>query len=354
MLEATWQAYALELRRSWTSARGTTSVRTGWLLRLRDNHGRLGFGDCAPLSGAGTETHDAAKEVLAETAKALLGEPLAAALDSLPAAPSATPAVRCACETALLDLQARACNLPLHQLLAPGASRAVRVNAMIGAHLDWPTLARRAVDAGFDVLKLKLGTAAPETELAALHSLLAQLPLNIRLRLDVNRGWTLATARSILPALDETRIEAVEEPASDASCEQLRALQAAVPFAIALDESLHRGGIGVLPVRRQVLKPMAVGGLLPIIALAAATEHETVVTTSVDSAVGVRAACHVAAALDNGLAHGLATSDWLRTDFAPPLSIARGLLHLPATAGLGLDPDLAPFASGSTIARKTP
>ncbi len=352
--DATWQPYALALRRPWTSARGTTSERTGWLLRLRDDHGRLGFGDCAPLPGAGTETHDGARQMLEQAAAAMRGKPVTTALESLPTAPSATPAVRCACETALLDLQARAHNLPLHQLLARGSSPGVRVNAMIGAYRDWPELAQRAVDAGFDVLKLKIGTVAPATELTALHSLMAQLPLNIRLRLDVNRGWSLATARSILPALDDSRIEAVEEPASDASGAQLRALQAAVPFAIALDESLHRGGIGALPVRRQVLKPMAVGGLLPIIALAADNEHETVVTTSVDSAIGVRAACHVAAALDNGLAHGLATSDWLHTDFAPPLPIARGLLHLPASAGLGLDPGPVPAPSGSLVTGKAP
>ena len=354
VLEVTWQAYALELRRPRTSARGITSQRTGWLLRLRDDRGRLGFGDCAPLPGAGTETHDSAKQALDAAAAAMLGKPVISAVESLPNAPSATPAVRCACETALLDLEARARELPLHRLLAPDSGPEVRVNAMIGAHRDWPVLARRAVEAGFDVIKLKIGTAGAETELAALRSLLAELPPNIRLRLDVNRGWSLATARAILPRLDAARIEAVEEPACDASGDELRALQATVPFAIALDESLHGSDTGELPVRRQVLKPMAVGGLLPIIALAATNEHETVVTTSVDSAIGVRAACHVAAALDNGLAHGLATSDWLRTDFAPPLPIARGLLHLPATAGLGLDTDLAPFAAGSTIPCKTP
>lgn len=354
ILDASWHAYTLTLRQPWTSARGITSERNGWLLRLRDDRGRLGLGDCAPLPGAGTETDDAAKRALDDAAARIRGKPLIAAFESLPDAPSPTPAVRCACETAMLDLQARARDLPLHSLLAPDSSPQVRVNAMIGAYRDWPVLARRAIDSGFAVMKLKVGTAAPATELAALRSLLAELPANVRLRLDVNRGWSLATAREILPGLDGTRIEAVEEPACDASNDQLRALQATVPFAIALDESLHTGSMEPLPVRRQVLKPMAAGGLLPILALAAGNGRETVVTTSVDSAIGVRAACHVAAALGNDLAHGLATGDWLQTDFAPPLPISGGLLNLPAAAGLGLDFSRAPHVSVAAIGGETP
>jgi L-alanine-DL-glutamate epimerase-like enolase superfamily enzyme len=87
---------------------------------------------------------------------------------------------------------------------------------------------------------------------------------------------------------------------------------------------------------------MAAGGLLPILERAAATRIETIVTTTVDSAVGVRAACHVAAALGNDFAHGLATSDWLKEDFLPPPRISAGLLFLPDRAGLGIDIDIQP------------
>ena len=342
VVDARWHPYVLALRRAWKSARGATTTRNGWLLVLRDNANRRGYGDCAPLKGAGTESVETAKSSLRKSAASLIGQPVSSAISALPPAPSATPAVRCACETALLDLAAHDCGLPLHRFLSPDSSGTAKVNAMIGTHPDWPRLAREAVAAGFTVLKLKLGVAEPAAELAALRSLIATLPRQIRLRLDINRGWSLADAWQILPGLDPIRIEAVEEPAFDADEDSLRELQAAVAFSIALDESLARRETAVLPVLRQVLKPMAVGGLLPILERAAATRIETIVTTTVDSAVGVRAACHVAAALGNDFAHGLATSDWLKEDFLPPPRISAGLLFLPDRAGLGIDIDIQP------------
>ncbi|MDH5485686.1 MAG: o-succinylbenzoate synthase, partial [Gammaproteobacteria bacterium] len=57
-----------------------------------------------------------------------------------------------------------------------------------------------------------------------------------------------------------------------------------------------------------------------------------VVTSTIDSAVGVWAATHLAAALGKKcepVAHGLATSHWLASDVAEPPAIREGLIHLP-------------------------
>jgi L-alanine-DL-glutamate epimerase-like enolase superfamily enzyme len=66
---------------------------------------------------------------------------------------------------------------------------------------------------------------------------------------------------------------------------------------------------------------------------------QCVVTSSIDSACGVLAAAHLAAALDNGLAHGLATSSWLTADTGTPPTITNGRLALPDTPGLGFVAD---------------
>jgi L-alanine-DL-glutamate epimerase-like enolase superfamily enzyme len=82
--------------------------------------------------------------------------------------------------------------------------------------------------------------------------------------------------------------------------------------------------------------------LLPALSLArraAAAGMQCVVTSSIDSACGVLAAAHLAAALDNGLAHGLATSSWLTADTGTPPTITNGRLALPDTPGLGFVAD---------------
>ncbi|HHH44969.1 MAG TPA: o-succinylbenzoate synthase, partial [Gammaproteobacteria bacterium] len=58
------QPYQVKLRRAWRSVQGRQTVRSGYLLRLEAGEGISGYGECAPLPEAGTET-------LAEAAAAL-------------------------------------------------------------------------------------------------------------------------------------------------------------------------------------------------------------------------------------------------------------------------------------------
>lgn len=354
MAEARLLPYRLPLARPWRSAAGVITARRGWLVELSDRAGRRGWGDCAPLPEAGTEGPDEAERWLRATLAGLeKAEDMDAALQALPA--KAPPAARCALETALLDLDARRRDRPLHQRLAPDSGARVRVNRMLGAaaRAGAPPPLRE----GCQVLKLKLGVTDFARELAALKRLCTRLPPGVRLRLDANRAWSLPEARANLAALARLPVEAVEEPLREPTLEALAGLQAAVPFALALDESLRRLDQAALleskAVRRLVLKPMVLGGPLPSLALAArarAAGLECVVTTVVESAVGCWAAAHLAAALGpSAPPHGLATSDWLQEDVAPAPVIRDGEIRLGPGAGLGITPHPAWLARAGAL-----
>ena len=80
---------------------------------------------------------------------------------------------------------------------------------------------------------------------------------------------------------------------------------------------------------------------LKIARQAHAAGWQVVVTTSLESAVGVWAAVHLAAAVagltgDHDLAHGLATSGWLSEDLAAPPAAAAGRIGLSGRPGLGI------------------
>jgi o-succinylbenzoate synthase len=345
---AALHAYRLPLRAAWTSAAGGFTVREGWLLRLSRADGHCGYGDCAPLPMSGTETPERAAAALQAYADQLIGRPTADALATLDAAAgSRTPAARCAVETALLDLLAQDAGRPLTDYLRGGTgARTVAVNAALGGLLscDAPALTTARAD-GFDVVKLKVGSAPLAAEIAQLRAIAAQLPTGMRLRLDANRAWDAAQAEIFLAACADLPIEMFEEPLADPQPDTLRRLQARCAFPLALDESLATFDPALLfaapPVRRLVLKPPRIGGLLPALALArraAAAGLACVVTSSVDSACGVLAAAHLAAALDNGLAHGLATSVWLAADTGQTPRVAGGRLQLPDATGLGFVP----------------
>lgn len=336
-------SYCLDLRVPWVDAHGRMTVRRGWIVEIRA--GRLrGFGDCAPLPSAGTETLDGAEAVLDALASRLEGLLPSDALDRLPEPPGTAPAARCGVETALLDLVARARNQPLCAVLSRQPAREVEVNGVLGPVDDALARLPGVLASGHRVLKLKLGTRTWAAERPGLAALVAALPRGTSLRLDVNGAWSFAEAAEIIPQLARWPVECLEEPAGGATHAELAQLQGLAPFPLALDESLAPRCPNGLPVRRQVLKPMAVGGPAALVRRAG-DAVETVVTTTVDSAVGAWAAAHAAAAISGSrvsgqsLAHGLATSDWLTRDLADPPLPHGGRLTLPGVPGLGAVPD---------------
>jgi o-succinylbenzoate synthase len=341
-------AYRLPLRTPWASAAGRFGLRTGWLVRIETSDGRAGFGDCAPLAGTGTETPEHARQALFDWAETARGMGLGEASSRLGMA--STPAARCAIECALLDLAAQSEGQPLCSLLGGKDGAAdLRVNAAIGTlNAALHARADTAERDGFAVLKVKVGVEPHDCELKRIQALSFSLAPHVQLRLDANQAWDESTAAQFIDGCAGLPVEAIEEPLAGADRHGLGRLQAICDFPLAVDESWSADEVESFmadpPVRRLILKPPRLGGLSAAVSLgrrAAASGVECVVTSSVDCACGIFAAAQVAAALENGLAHGLATSSWLAADVGLPPGIIRGQMTLPAAPGLGFVPECA-------------
>lgn len=326
--------YRLPLVRPWVSSHGRLSERRGLLVRVSTRDGRVGWGDCAPLEEIGSESYVKAVRYLPAALADLVGREV----DPETLDPAAPPASRCALDTALLDLVAQAQGAPLYRCLGGEGDGTASVNANVGG-LDAGVRVRvaEALARGFRLLKFKLGLRTWTEELLALRTLLGHFGSALTLRLDANQAWSLPVARKVVERLNDYPVESLEEPLRQFDPDALAQLQSVANFPLALDES-----VGVLadresPVRRLVLKPVALGGLSACLRIVRKTDAQCVITSSIDSAVGVRAAAHLACALDNGLAHGLDTGCWLRSDLADPVPITGGRLRLlPDAAGLGV------------------
>lgn len=338
--------YRLPLRQQWQSSQGRLGERIGWIIVLRSD-GLTGYGDCAPLPGTGTETLEEAGTWLERQLSRLRGVAPETALESLPSTAYCPPAARCGLETALLDLCARLANRSLSHWLDPRAQGKVRANASIGA-LDAHTATRvdGALGQGFGVLKIKVGFGQVDAELRALKELATNLPPGVSLRLDANRAWSFPQAERFVRGLQGLHIEALEEPLAKPDLNLWECLQMLAPFPLAVDESLGLFQLeewaGRAGAQRILIKPMVVGGLRPALSLAKTVRQlgmQSLVTTTVDSAVGVWAAVHLAAALpeETGAVHGLATSQWLARDVADPPKIRGGVIEIASAGGLGLD-----------------
>jgi o-succinylbenzoate synthase len=337
--------YDLPLRRDWQSARGGFQRRRGWLVCVEAD-GISGFGDCAPIPVAGTEGFDAAESALLAIERRAPGEPSDELIAMMDEGCAAVPAARFAIECALLDLRSQARGVPLRTLLAETASDHVAVNGILGplSTLGEDDL-QACAEAGFRVMKIKVGLDAPRSELTHLTLLASSLPPETRLRLDANGAWNHKEAHLMIERLSRLPIESLEEPLRIPDPSHLRALQSEASFPLALDESMSDvpadADLRQLGVRRIVIKPVVLGGLMRALdrsTRAAQAGVEVVVTSVVESAAGLWPTAQLAAATGSRIPHGLATADWLAADLGGAPRPIGGRLWLPDRPGSGFKP----------------
>ncbi len=152
-----------------------------------------------------------------------------------------------------------------------------------------------------------------------------------RIRIDVNGGWDVGHAERMLSALAPFGLEYVEQPC--ATLAELAELRRRVDIPVAADESIRRAD-DPLRVRAAgaadivVLKAAPLGGVRAALEIAAACGLPVVVSSAVESSVGLAAGAALAAALPE-LRYdcGLATMSLLTGDVtADPLAAASGML----------------------------
>ena len=171
------------------------------------------------------------------------------------------------------------------------------------------------------------------------------------IRVDANGGWTLDEALRRIPVLDsEARgLEYVEQPC--ASVAELAAVRRGlrVPVPVAADESIRRAADPLRVVREDaadlvVLKVQPLGGVRACLDLAERVGLPVVVSSALESSVGLAAGVALAAALPElPYACGLATAQLLAHDVvAEPLLPVDGAIPVRRPA-----PDAAALAAAA-------
>jgi o-succinylbenzoate synthase len=342
--------FALDLAHPLGTARGEIRSREGFLITVARGDGAVGVGEATPLPGW-TESHEACGAALDGLSDLDDGRTARDALD-----PEATPAARHGVSLAVADAAARRRDRRLADLLADEAvvnatpADAVPVNATVGDGAPEATAAeaRRAVEAGYDCVKLKVGARGVDADVDRVRAVRGAVGDGVALRADANGAWDRETARRALDALAAFDLAYVEQPLPADDLDGLAALRGAdrgdagAGVPIAVDESVAAHGIDAVldadAADAAVLKPMALGG--PDRTLAAALRVgaagvDPVVTTTIDAVVARTAAVHVAAAVPDVAACGLATGSLLDADLAPdPCPIADGRATVPPGPGL--------------------
>lgn len=210
---------------------------------------------------------------------------------------------------------------------APPALRdSVPVNVTVPVCPPQEAARRVLASGGCATAKVKVadpGTALDEDvdRVAAVREALdATVGTRGRIRVDANTAWSVSAAVEAVRALDRAAggLEYVEQPCP--SVEELAEVRRRVDVPIAADESIRRAEDPLAVARADaadiaVVKVAPLGGVTRALEVARSSGLEVVISSALESSVGLAAGVRAAAALP-GLDHacGLATAQLLAAD----------------------------------------
>ncbi len=309
----TWRI-DFKLREPYTIAYETYDSATNLFVRLETDTGLRGYGCAAPAPEVTGESITDCQEALETLSAEAIGvHPRLGRGPDLGPAATGAPAAAAAVDMALLDLRARASNVPLCVMLG-GAPGSLITSVTLGIESLEATLkrGRDQIAQGFRALKVKGGTDV-DADIARVCGLRQELGPGVDLRFDANQGYDVDEAIRFARGVADASVVAFEQPtpANDsqglaeltASLGILRREQPGIPPVLA-DESLLSvadalelvaGGV----VDGFTVKLMKAGGISAARAIdqVAATAGLPCMLSCMDeAALGIAAALHFALA----------------------------------------------------------
>ena len=280
--------YAFNLNRPLHTAAGVLEHRRGWVLRLEDSAGHLGWGEVSPLE---TEQHEACQTALVRMME--LGVVwTVSSLEHLLATVPAALAFALGAALAELDGELGSPS-GAGWLQAPTSAFLLPAGVAMRDALD-RLLSSLDCNLPF-TLKWKVAACDHEEEWRLLQGLLDKLPSSARLRLDANGGWDRVQAwRWVEQLRGDPRLEWLEQPLAADDWEGLQAIAALVP--VALDESLQAH-----PAWRdqweswQVRRPLLEGDPRPLLRDLLRGRPRLMLSTTFETGIGGRWLAHLAA-----------------------------------------------------------
>lgn len=214
--------YRRKFKRSLVTHHGNWDVREGIILRLKDQAGRVSWGEIAPISWFGSETLEQAWNFCQKL-------PQKITKDTIFSIPSTLPACQFGFESAweMGNREEEKLNFlfPYSHLLPTGSS------AIDAWKTPW--------NQGIRTFKWKIGAADMKEEIKIFHQLLQALPATAQLRLDANGGLSKLQADQWLKIADKIgNIEFLEQPLPPQQFEAMLEMSRQYSTPIALDESV--------------------------------------------------------------------------------------------------------------------
>lgn len=310
-----------------------------------------GLGEASPLPEFTGETAQSTLGVLRESyLDALHGRDatqIAAIMADLEVLRPGNPSARAAIDLALHDLAGKILGVPTVTLLGGARRRSVRIARAVGIG---PTttivaLVERYVDAGFQTIKMKVGSN-PDQDVERVRAVRAAVGPDVRLRIDANQGYDVATAIRVLRRLEDCALDYIEQPVPRWDLAGMAQIRRTTGMRILADEAVHTPQDAIALIRTEAadlfaLKLIKSGGLIracQIAAIGEASGIDCVVISPFETQIGAAAGLQLALSLPIGRhAHELSVFATQPEMARSTIRLERDTLHPAEVPGHGVE-----------------
>jgi L-Ala-D/L-Glu epimerase len=291
---------SLRLAETFTIARGSTDVEDVVVVEI-EHDGITGHGEGAPVDYWGETAATMAAFVEGAGSAALGDDPFdLEGIGARLARSEGNTGAKMALDGALHDWIGKRAGLPCWKLLGVSMATMPQTSYTIGIDSVEGTADKTRRAGRFGVLKVKVGGA---DDLARLRVIRAHSPAV--LRIDGNEGWTIDTARELMPELVALGVEFVEQPFPAEDIDAYRALREVTPrIPVVIDEGCKALG-SVAPIAAYAdginIKLSKCGGIreaLRMVHAARALGLGVMLGCMIESELGIAQALQVAPLVD--------------------------------------------------------
>ena len=334
-MHCTFKKYNLHFKQPAGTSRGWLRDKETYFL-IADVNGQKAYGECNLFKGLSADDRVGYEDKLKQVCQRLPIE-----RENMLSSLQDWPSIAFGVETLLLDMKYGFGQVIFPEAFANGAFT-IPTNGLIwmGDQKQMMRSIDEKLEQGYDCIKLKIGGINFEDEIAILKYLRSKAgKAKVSLRLDANGAFSQEEALKKIETLSAFDIQYLEQPIKAGQWQAMARIVKQSPIPIALDEELI--GMDTLEKKKQlvdtiapqvlILKPALLGGFAAcdewVKLLRETSDSYCIVTSALESNIGLNAIAQYTAKSNPELAQGLGTGQLYTNNITAPYDLDASGLH---------------------------
>ena len=349
----------IRLKHPFSIALGTLTHSNHVLVRMVDDAGRVGWGECTTFHSVYGYDQKSLFHVLTDylipAVKGLDPRNMAELHQCMDRAVPFNLMAKCGVDLAAYDLIGQAGGAPIHALIGGKRLGRVPLTAALGiiSPKEAAARARELVSEGFAAIKIKIGLD-PHEDLARVEAVRAAIGDGVMLRVDCNQGYDRNLALRVLRRMEPLGLQWIEQPLPFWDLEGLAMLTHRLETPIAADESVYTSSDAQRVIAAGAadvinIKLPKCGGIYRSQKIAALCEGSGVpcfLGGCLETTPGAAAQAHFYAATTNIISAAEMEGPWCYEDdvVTSQMDLKDGMVKIPDGGGIGVTIDVEKVA----------